>query len=91
MSTRSGSGVIGVIVSLIMIGFVIGIGLILNNETNEVMDQMDMGTEGNETRTTLQSNIGTGFRLLSMSPLIMAGAAILGILVTGFAFYYAYK
>ena len=90
MSGRGGN-VIGVVVTLIMLGFVIGIGLILKSETDSVMNAMDMGVEGNETRSVLQGNVGTGFRLLSMSPLIMAGAAVLGILVSGFALYYQYR
>lgn len=60
---------------------VILVTLILAGELQSIADDMDFGTAGNATRTSLFSNTYTGLNLASVAIIIVAAVGILGLVI----------
>lgn len=60
---------------------VILVTLILVGEFKKIADDMDFGTQGNSTRTTLFNNAFTGLNLASIAIIIVAAVGILAIVI----------
>lgn len=71
-------------IALVVVAFVIGIGLIVNYNIFEILDAKDLGTTGNTTRASLESNVWSGFDLTTLIPIVLGAAAVLAILVGAF-------
>ena len=71
-------------IALIIVVFVMGVGLIVFANINTILDAQDLGTLGNATRTTLQTNAYSGFDLGALLPIVIAAGAVITILLTAF-------
>jgi hypothetical protein len=60
---------------------VILVTLILTGELQKIATQMDFGTQGNLTRTTLFNNTFTGLNLASVAIIIAAAVGILALVM----------
>lgn len=76
---------VALVVGLVALGIIIPIGMWINSITFGVIDELDLGTAGNATRTTLEGNIWSAYNLSTILPIIAVAAviimAVLGIVV----------
>ena len=71
-------------IALIIIAFMVGVGLIVTANVFDILDAKDLGTAGNATRTTLESNTWSGYDLSALLPIVLGAAAIISVLVGAF-------
>ena len=76
MSSSVGLGVVTMLVALCVIVIV---GLVVVANLYNIANNLDLGSQGNSTRTTLFNNIYSAFDLVVIIPIIAAAAAIIGI------------
>jgi Flp pilus assembly pilin Flp len=76
---RKGMAMVAValIVGLVALGIVIPIGMWISSITFGVIDDIDLGTAGNATRTTLETNIWSAYNLATILPIIAVAAVII--------------
>jgi hypothetical protein len=77
--------VLGLVITLVALGVVLGVGLLVNNQIQSTLEDMDLGTEGNATRTDLYNNINQAFSLSAIVPIIAGASLVIGAIVAGFA------
>lgn len=77
--------VLGLVITLVALGVVLGVGLMVNYNIQSTVEQMDLGTAGNATRTTLYNNINQAFSLSAIVPIVAGAALVIGAIVAGFA------
>jgi len=77
--------VLGLVITLVALGVVLGVGLLVNNQIQSTLETMDLGVEGNETRTALYTNINQAFSLSAIVPIIAGASLVIGAIVAGFA------
>lgn len=77
--------VLGLVITLVALGVVLGVGLLVNNQIQTTLEAMDLGTEGNLTRTALYTNINQAFSLSAIVPIIAGASLVIGAIVAGFA------
>lgn len=86
-SERKGMAMVAValVVGLVALGIVIPIGMWISSITFGIIDDVDLGTQGNATRTTLETNIWQAYNLSTILPIIAVAAviimAVLGIVI----------
>jgi len=68
-------------ITLVAIALVIGIGLIIQAKVFTVLDGLNLGTQGNATRTSLETNTWSGFDLAAMLPIVIGGAAVITVVI----------
>ena len=73
-----------VVVSLIGIVVAMIVGLVVTGNLYTIASNMDLGSSGNSTRTTLFSNVYSAFNLTTILPIIIGASAIIAV-VYGFA------
>ena len=73
-----------VIVTLVFIAVVLPVGLSLWQSITGSFSQSSWTAAANTTKTTLDTNIGNGLNLMAISPIIVAAAGVIGLLVYGF-------
>lgn len=71
-------------VTLIIIAFMVGIGLIVTNNVFSILNAQDLGTGGNATRTTLIANTYSGYDLSALLPIVLGAAGVITVLVWAF-------
>lgn len=72
---------IGDVIAMAALVTVILVTLILTGELQKIATQMDFGTQGNLTRTTLFNNTFTGLNLASVAIIIAAAVGILALVM----------
>lgn len=77
--------VLGLVITLVALGVVLGVGLLVNNQIQNTLVDMDLGVEGNATRTDLYQNINQAFSLSAIVPIIAGASLVIGAIVAGFA------
>jgi Flp pilus assembly pilin Flp len=78
--------VIALVVSLVALGILIPVGLLVTSNIKTTVDSMDLGSQGNLTRTTLFTNIFQGYNLAAIIPIIAAAGIIISVIIGAFAF-----
>lgn len=84
---RKGMAMVAValIVGLVALGIIIPIGMWISSITFGIVDDIDLGTAGNATRTTLENNIWSAYNLATILPIVAVAAviimAVLGLVV----------
>jgi hypothetical protein len=73
---------IGEVIGLLALVIVVLIGLIVSAQLQTVADAMDLGTQGNATRTTLFNNTFTGLNLASVGIIVAAAIGILAMVIS---------
>jgi hypothetical protein len=74
---------IALIVSLVALGIVIPIGMWTSSLIFTVIDGLNLGTSGNATRATLETNIWNAYNLSTILPIIAVAGVIIAA-ITGF-------
>jgi len=69
----------GLITMLIALTVVCIVGLVVTGNLYTVASNMDLGSQGNTTRTSLFNNVYSAFNLVVIIPIIAAAAAIIGV------------
>lgn len=77
--------VLGLVITLVALGVVLGVGLLVNNQIETTVNALDLGVQGNATRTALYTNINQAFSLSAIVPIIAGAALVIGAIVAGFA------
>lgn len=76
---------VALVVGLVALGIVIPIGMWISSITFGIIDNVDLGADGNATRTTLEANIWSAYNLSTILPIVAVAAviimAVLGIVV----------
>ena len=72
-------------VTLIIVAFMVGIGLIVTSNVFTILDAKNLGTAGNNTRSTLQSNTWSGYDLAALLPIVLGAAGVVTVLVWAFS------
>jgi len=72
---------LALVVMLITLAVILPIGLIVVGNLNSTVSNMDLGTQGNSTRTSLFNNIYSAFNLAVIIPIVAAAGAIIGIVI----------
>jgi len=76
MPTNVGLGIVTMLVALCVI-VIVGLVVVANLYT--VANNLDLGSQGNSTRTTLFNNVYSAFDLVVIIPIIAAAAGIIGV------------
>jgi len=76
---KGGSLGLGLVTMLIALCVVVIVGLVVTGNLYTVANNMDLGSSGNNTRTSLFNNIYSSFDLVVIIPIIAAAAAIIGV------------
>lgn len=74
---------IALIVSLVALGIIIPIGMWTSSLIFTIIDGLNLGTAGNATRTTLETNIWNAYNLSTILPIIAVAGVIIAA-ITGF-------
>ena len=72
---------LGLVVMLVTLAVILPIGLIVVGNLNSTVSNMDLGSQGNSTRTSLFNNIYSAFNLAVIIPIVAAAGAIIGIVI----------
>lgn len=75
---------LGIVVALIFLAVVLPIGLSVWQSTVGAINQAAWSAGANTTMTSTTTNIGSGFSLLAIAPLVLAAGGIIGLLVVAF-------
>ena len=76
MAQPLGLGIVTMLIALCVITIV---GLVVVGNLNTVANNLDLGSQGNATRTSLFNNIYSAFDLIVIIPIVAAAAAIIGV------------
>jgi len=80
LRSKRGSSITAMPTMMIVLSVLFVVGLIVVGSLRTVAVGMDLGTQGNSTRTTLFSNVYSAFDLGVIAPIVVAAVAIIGIL-----------
>jgi len=84
---RAVTGIVVVlVVGLITIGIILPVGLMVTGSLYTTISDLNLGTSGNATRTTLFNNIYAAYNLSVIVPIISAAGLIIGVIGAYFAF-----
>ena len=75
---------VALVTMLITLAIIIVVVLIVTGNLYSTANSMDLGTQGNSTRTTLFNNIYSAFNLAVIIPIVAAAGAIMGVIFTYF-------
>jgi hypothetical protein len=75
---------LGIVIALIFLAVVLPIGLSVWQSTTGAISQAAWSAAANTTMTSTTTNIGSGFSLLAIAPLVLAAGGIIGLLVVAF-------
>ena len=77
--------ILGVIVGLLAVAIILPSGMYAYYQAYDTIDDLNLGTQGNQTRTNINTNVWGAFSLLAVTPTLIGAAAIIMILVAAFA------
>jgi len=72
---------VAVIATLVTLAIILPIGLMVVGNLNTIIGSYDLGSQGNQTRTSLFNNIYSAFNLAAIIPIVAAAGAIIGIVI----------
>jgi len=72
---------VAVIATLVTLAIILPIGLMVVGNLNTIIGSYDLGSQGNQTRTSLFNNIYSAFNLAVIIPIVAAAGAIIGIVI----------
>jgi len=78
--------VLSVIIGLLAVAIILPSGMYAYYQAYDTIDDLNLGTQGNQTRTTMNTGVWGAFNLLAISPTLIGAAAIIMILVSVFAY-----
>jgi len=78
---------LGVVVGLVALGIVLPVGIQTSTQIYTVVNGTQMSTAGRAAFDSLYTGIWGGYQLLSISPTVLAGGAIIAILVASFGYF----
>lgn len=78
------SSAVEIPIALVVVAFIIGVGLIVNYNVFDILNDKDLGVTGNATRASLQANTWAGFDLTTLIPIVLGASAVIAILVGAF-------
>lgn len=78
------SSAVEIPIALVVVAFIIGVGLIVNYNVFDILNEKDLGVTGNATRASLQANTWAGFDLTTLIPIVLGASAVIAILVGAF-------
>lgn len=81
---KNKKGNVALVTMLITLAIIIVVGLIVTGNLYSTATSMDLGTQGNSTRTTLFNNIYSAFNLAVIIPIVAAAGAIMGVIFAYF-------
>jgi len=70
------------VIAMAALVVVILVTLIIAANLQNIADDMDLGTEGNETRTTLFNNTFTGLTLASIGIIVSAAVGLIAVVLS---------
>jgi len=83
---QMGGGVLGKVITIVAVPMLIIIGLIVYAEFNSSVDTSDLSTDAQDAINATNSNAYAGFNLAGVLPIVIAGVAVLGIVIGAFAY-----
>ena len=83
---QMGGGVLGKVITIVAVPMLIIIGLIVYAEFNSSVDTSDLSTDAQEAINATNNNAYAGFNLAGVLPIVIAGVAVLGIVIGAFAY-----
>jgi len=81
-----GGGLLGRILTIVVVPIVLLIGLVIYGNFNSALDTSSLSTDAQNAINNTNSNAYSGFDLAAILPLVLAGVAILSIVIGAFAF-----
>jgi len=69
---------------LVLVSVMMGIGLIVNTDIFNLLEDQDLGTDGNSTRDSLISNTYQGYDLGALLPIVFGASAVISVVVSAF-------
>jgi len=78
--------VLGIIVALLAVAIILPSSMYAYYQTYDTIDDLNLGEQGNQTRSTINTNVWGSFSLLSVTPTLIGAASIILILVGVFGY-----
>jgi len=86
MGMGMGGGLLGRILTIVVVPIVLLIGLVIYGNFNSALDTSSLSSDAQSAINNTNSNAYSGFNLAAILPLVLAGVAILSIVIGAFAF-----
>lgn len=83
-NVKGDSSVIALVIMLILFGVVLPVGLMVTGSLYTTVSNMDLGSQGNSTRTTLFNNIYSAYNLSVILPIVAAAGMIIAAIMLYF-------
>jgi len=74
------AAVMVLIIGMVMIAVALPIGLMITGNIYNVVSNMDLGSQGNQTRTSLFNNIYSAYNLSVILPIILVAGILMAVL-----------
>lgn len=81
-----GGGLLGRILTIVVVPIVLLIGLVIYGNFNSALDTSSLSSDAQNAINNTNQNAYSGFDLAAILPLVLAGVAILSIVIGAFAF-----
>lgn len=81
-----GGGLLGRILTIVVVPIVLLIGVVIYGNFNSALDTGSLSSDAQSAINQTNSNAYSGFNLAAILPLVLAGVAILSIVIGAFAF-----
>ena len=78
--------VIALVVTLVALGVILPVGMLVTANIYDTVSDLNLGTSGNTTRTTLFTNIWSAYSLSAIIPIVGAAGIIISVIIAAFAF-----
>lgn len=89
MQTRAGQmggGLLGRVLTIVVVPMVVIIGLIVFSQFETSVNYGDLSADGQTSFNTTTTNSYSGFDLAAVLPIVVAGVAVLGVVISAFVF-----
>jgi len=81
---KGDSSVIALVIMLVMFGVALPVGLMITGSLYTTVSSMDLGSQGNTTRTTLFNNIYSAYNLSVILPIVAAAGMVIAAIMLYF-------
>lgn len=81
-----GGGLLGKVLTIVVVPMLLIIGLIVYANFESSVDSSTLSTEAQNAINTTNANAYNGFDLAAVLPIVIAGVAVLGIVISAFVF-----
>jgi len=72
---------VGTVISLVIVAVVLVVGVIIIGNLQATVDELDLGTQGNATRTTIFDTTYSAFNISVIGLIVMGAVGIIGVVV----------